>query len=72
MYWRCSGKSKVRTQCGGRDFQDSDIRRVFAYMMGMEEFDAEAFNETVDYITAFPDGSLELHFYDGRAERWQR
>ena len=71
-YWRCSGKSKVRTECGGRDFQDSDIRKVSAYMMGMEEFDAEAFNETVDYITAFPDGSLEFHFYDGRAERWQR
>ena len=71
-YWRCSGKSKVRTECSGRDFQDSDIRKVSAYMMGMEEFDAEAFNGTVDYITAFPDGSLEIHFYDGRAERWQR
>lgn len=71
-YWRCSGKSKVRTECSGRDFQDSDIRKVSAYMMGMEGFDAEAFNETVDYITAFPDGSLEFHFYDGRAERWQR
>ena len=71
-YWRCSGKSKVRTECSGRDFQDSDIRKVSAYMMGMEEFDAEAFNGTVDYVTAFPDGSLEIHFYDGRAERWQR
>ncbi len=71
-YWRCSGKSKVRTECRGRDFQDSDIRKVSAYMMGMEEFNAEAFNGTVDYITAFPDGSLEIHFYDGRAERWQR
>ena len=71
-YWRCSGKSKVRMECGGRDFQDSDIRKVSAYMMGMEEFDAEAFNGTVDYITAFPDGSLEIHFFDGRAERWQR
>lgn len=72
VYWRCSGKSKVRTECSGRDFQDSDIRKVSAYMMGMEEFDAEAFNETVDHITALEDGSLEFHFYDGRAERWQR
>lgn len=71
-YWRCSGKSRVRTECGGRDFQDSDIRKVSAYMMGMEEFDAEAFREAVDYITALPDGSLEFHFYDGREERWQR
>ena len=71
-YWRCSGKSKVRTECGGRDFRDSDIRKVSAYMMGVEEFDAGAFNEIVDHITAFPDGSLEFHFYDGRAERWQK
>ena len=71
-YWRCSGKSKVRTECSGRDFQDSDIRKVSAYMMGMEEFDAEAFNKMVDYITAFPDGSLEFNFYGGRKERWQR
>lgn len=72
-YWRCSGKSKVRTQCGGRDFQDSDIRKVSAYMMGMEEeFDGAAFSGAVDHITALEDGSLEFHFYDGRAERWQR
>ena len=72
VYWRCSGKAKVRTQCGGRDFQDSDIRKVSAYMMGMEEFDGEAFSEAIDHITALEDGSLEFHFYDGRAERWQR
>ena len=71
-YWRCSGKSKVRTECGGRDFQDSDIRKVSAYMMGMEDFDGPAFSEAVDHITALEDGSLEFHFYDGRAERWQR
>ena len=34
-YWRCSGKSRVRTECGGRDFQDSDIRKISAYLMGM-------------------------------------
>lgn len=72
VYWRCSGKSKVRTECGGRDFQDSDIRKVSAYMMGMEKFDEAAFSEVVDHITAFPDGSLEFYFYDGRTERWQR
>lgn len=71
-YWRCSGKSKVRMECGGRDFQDSDIRKVSAYMMGMEDFDRAAFSEAVDHITALEDGSLEFHFYDGRAERWQR
>lgn len=71
-YWRCSGKSKVRTECSGRDFQDSDIRKVSAYLMGMEEFDGNEFEKQVQELVAFEDGSLEIHFYDGRAERWQR
>jgi len=69
VYWRCSGKSKVRTECSGRDFQDSDIRKVSAYMMDMTEFDGAAFSEAVEHITVLEDGSLEFYFNDGRAER---
>jgi len=72
VYWRCSGKSKVRTECSGRNFQDSDIRKVSVYMMGMEKFDGAEFDKAIDHITALEDGSLEFHFYNGRAERWQR
>lgn len=72
VYWRCSGKSKVRTECGGVDFQDSGIRKVSAYMMGMEEFDGEAFCKTVDHITVLESGGLRFHFYDGRTEQWQK
>lgn len=72
VYWRCSGKSKVRTECGGVDFQDSGIRKVSAYMMGMEEFDGEAFCRTIDHITVLESGGLKFHFYDGRTEQWQK
>lgn len=72
VYWRCSGKSKVRTECGGRDFQDSDIRKVSAYLMGLEEFDGAEFEKQIKEIAALEDGSLECHFYDGRTELWQR
>lgn len=72
VYWRCSGKSKVRTECSGRDFRDSDIRKVSVYMMGMEEFDGEKFNQFVDHIMALEDGSLEYHFKEGRMEKWQK
>ncbi len=71
-YWRCSGKSKVRTECSGRDFQDSDIRKVSVYLMGKEEFDGDEFEKQVQELVVLKDGSLEIHFYDGRAERWQR
>ena len=71
VYWRCRGKSKVRTECRGIDFQDSSIRKVAAYIMGMEEFDGEAFCQTIDHITALENGGLKFHFYDGREEQWQ-
>lgn len=72
VYWRCSGKSKVRTECDGRDFQDSDIRKVSAYLMGLEEFDGTEFEKQIKEIVALEDGSLECHFYNGRTEQWQR
>ena len=71
-YWRCSGKSKVRTECGGRDFQDSDIRKIAAYLMGMEEFDGAEFERQIEQIVVLEDGSLACHFYGGKVKKWQR
>ncbi|WP_426742317.1 recombinase family protein [Mediterraneibacter faecis] len=71
-YWRCSGKSRVRTECSGRDFQDSDIRKISAYLMGMEEFDGAEFEKQVQELVALEDGSLECHFYGGKVRKWQR
>lgn len=72
VYWRCSGKSKTRTECSGKDFQDSDIRKVSAYIMGMDEFDGTELKKQVEKITALEDGSLRFYFYDGREKLWQR
>ena len=72
VYWRCSGKHKVRTECNGQDMADFNIRKVSAYILGMEDFDGEAFTEQIDHITALEDGSLEYIFKDGRAKKWQR
>ena len=71
-YWRCSGKSKVRTECSGRDFQDSDIRKISAYLMGMEGFDGAEFEKQVKELVALEDGSLECHFQEGKVKKWQR
>lgn len=72
MYWRCSGKSKVRTECNGKDQADFNIRKVTAYMMGTDDFDGESFTEQIDHITAYGDGSLEYEFKDGRKKKWQK
>ena len=39
--------------------------------MGMEEFDAEAFGESVRGLTVLPDGSLEAAFLDGVTKVWE-
>lgn len=72
VYWRCSGKHKVRTECNGNDQADFNIRKVSAYMMGMDDFDGTAFTEQIDRITAYEDGSLEYTFRDGRIKKWQK
>ena len=72
VYWRCSGKHKVRTECNGQDMADFNIRKVSAYILGMDDFDGKAFTEQIDHITALEDGSLEYIFKDGRAKKWQR
>ena len=72
VYWRCSGKSKVRTKCSGKRLQDSNIRKVSAYIMGMEEFDGAEFEKQIENIIVLEDGSLEYHFKGGEIKQWQK
>lgn len=72
VYWYCSGKKKVRTECEGQDFSDFNLRKISAYIMGLEEFDEAEFEKQIKEITVLEDGSLEYHFYEGRTEQWQR
>ena len=72
MYAVVYFKHKVRTECNGKDQADFNIRKVSAYIMGMDDFDGAAFTEQIDHITAYEDGSLEYTFKDGRARKWQK
>ena len=51
VYWRCAGKSKVRTECCGKDLADFNIRTVSAYIMGVNEFDGAGFEKQIKGIT---------------------
>ncbi|MBQ8923053.1 MAG: recombinase family protein [Oscillospiraceae bacterium] len=71
-YWVCQGKRLVHTECSAGDISDSNLRRISAYVLGLDEFESNAFTEQIEYIHAFTDGSLEYHFIDGRTIKWQR
>jgi len=72
VYWHCSGKDKVRTECKARNIADNEIRQVAAYVMEMDEFNVPEFERQIDHITMEEDGSMDFTFYDGREIRWQR
>lgn len=72
VYWQCSGKSKVRTECNGQDLADCNIREISSYIMGIDEFNEAEFEKQIQEILVHQDGSLEYKFYDGRAKRWQK
>ena len=72
VYWYCIGKKRKNVECHNPNCTDYKLRQISAYMMGLEEFRETEFEEKVEGITAFPDGSLEFHFKEGRAKRWQR
>ena len=72
VYWYCIGKKRKNVECHNPNYTDYKLRQISAHMMGMEEFRETEFEEKVEGITAFPDGSLEFHFKEGRTERWQR
>ena len=71
-YWVCQGKRLVHTECNTGDISDSNLRRISAYVLGLDEFDSTVFEQRIEYIHAFTDGSLEYHFIDGRTTKWQR
>ena len=72
VYWYCIGKKRKNVECHNPNCTDYKLRQVSAHMMGLEEFDEAEFEKRVESITAFSDGSLEFHFKEGRAKRWQR
>ena len=72
LYWYCSEKGKITTECRNADFSDCNLRRITAYIMQTDEFDGSTFLQEIDYISVNSDGSLEYHFKDGRIKKWQR
>ena len=72
VYWYCIGKKRKNVECHNPNYTGYKLRQISAHMMGLDEFSEAEFEEQIEEITAFPDGSLEFHFKEGRAEKWQR
>ena len=72
VYWTCKGKRLAHTECTSTNLSDCKVRTVATYVLGLDDFDGNTFENSIEYIHAFTDGSLRFHFYDGREITWQK
>jgi len=61
-YWRCPTSSG----CVTTGIREDRLKEITASVMGLEEHDADAFKEQVEYISVSDDMKLTFHFFDGR------
>ena len=72
--WTCgtrlTGGSKA---CPGKNINENALKRVSAKVLGLDEFDSNAFDEQIEKIVVIGDDVLEFHFNDGRiiSEKWE-
>ena len=71
-YWVCKGKRHTHTDCSAADISDYNLRRISAYVMGMDEFDSDAFMKEIECITILENSSFQFYFKDGRIITWQK
>ena len=64
-YWRCATAAK----CGVRGIREEVLEEISARLLGIADFDGDAFRERVDHIDAFPGGRLEFFFTDGSLQQ---
>lgn len=70
VYWHCYGKIEETSKCKGQNYADSDLRKVSAYILGVDDFDGAVFSEKVKIITALKKGGLKFEFRDGTTKKW--
>lgn len=72
--WICGtrliGGSKA---CPGKTINEIALKRVSAKVLGLDEFDSNAFDEQIEKVIVVGDDLLEFHFNDGKIiiEKWE-
>ena len=63
--WVCGSRKKKGSLCNAKEIPDKILRQACAEVLGLDEFDEQAFAERVERIDVPDDGILIFHFYDG-------
>ena len=72
--WSCAGKRKKETMCKNHsiNYNESDLARICAYVLGMNKFDEEKFKTKVQEIVVHENGDLLFRLKDGSEKYWER
>ena len=72
--WSCAGKRKKETMRKNHsiNYNESDLARICAYVLGMNEFDEEKFKTQVQEIIVHENGDLLFRLKDGSEKYWER
>lgn len=65
--WRCSSNRKYGAKgCRSIGINEGQLKKLSAFVMGLDEFNEDTFNREIDHITGQGDGTFTFYFFDGR------
>lgn len=71
IHWICRGKKEVGTTCSSVNFSEEELEKISTQMMGMQDFDGDAFEAAVSLIKVEKNGNLRFKFTDGSTKVWK-
>lgn len=71
LYWHCRAKVTKGVTCDSVNCDDTLLRDAFCRTMGVDSFDEELFNRTVDRIVVQPSGSIDFYLKDGKTKTFE-
>ena len=74
IYWYCIGKRRQvsKHKKHSCSYNESYIANISAYILGLENFEEDVFNKTIEFITVAESGDLHFTFKDGREKIWRK
>ena len=72
--WTCGSRLTGGAKaCPGKNIHEIALKRVSAKVLGLDEFDSNAFDEQIEKVIVVGDDLLEFHFNDGKivSEKWE-
>ncbi len=69
--WFCRAKKEAGMTCASRNYSEKKLMEICAGLLGTVRFDEEVFEKSVRLITAMPDGSLEIQYFNGETKLWE-